>query len=58
MTRPKYKCWTCGKEFDKPAKDYNPLPCGDTYCYETYDVCPYCGSNDFEEQRDESEDEE
>ena len=48
------KCAWCGEVFSEDSVETKSgylCECGDHSVYEDYGVCPYCGSDDFEEAR-------
>lgn len=52
----KYKCCDCGKEFDEPGSYEECM--GEFWgspAYQTFYVCPVCGSDDYEENEEEEE---
>ena len=47
-----YRCNKCGCSFVTPAFEKH-YPISDCYDYELYAVCEQCGSEDFEEEKGE-----
>ena len=46
-----YKCNNCGEIFDEPWEVRETHGFNDGF-YETFYVCPYCGSDDYEEEEE------
>ena len=56
-----YRCCNCDEVFDEDEFETSHECVGEFWgspAYQDYDVCPYCGSYDFEEYEEEEEDEE
>lgn len=54
--KPKYICHDCGKTFDEPK--YERECVGEFWgapAYESYEACPFCGSDYIEERRNRDE---
>lgn len=44
-----YKCRECGEYFEEPLTFIEKYEAYGSPCYESFTVCPYCESNDFDE---------
>ena len=52
-----YKCRDCGREFDEPGVDREYGEYWGSPFTERFEVCPFCGSADFEENENLGDDE-
>lgn len=53
-----FKCYTCGEVFENCDADSRTENVGEfwgTPAYETYPVCPYCGSDELDDDFDADE---